>query len=987
MKIRTLLLVFSMIFSGFIFSQTKEDAEKITKNYDLEKIKALETSLRIKEAAEKDAAYKAAKINGWPITIKTEDGAFQELMKLTPDGFPVYYSTHNINAARSTRTNYLNTGGGLGLTLDGQNMVARVWDGGTVRRTHRGFETGRLTTVDDPSGTTYDTHPTHVTGTIIANRWSAGSNSIKGMAFQATARTFNWTDDESEALSEVALGMLVSNHSYGVPVTGTGGTLPSWYIGSYVDDSRAWDEIAYLSPYYLPIYSAGNDGTNNNNANPIAAGYDKLVGNKVAKNVLTVANAQDAVINADGSLSSVLINSSSSQGPSDDRRIKPDIAGNGTSVNSLSDTSDTATTNMSGTSMAAPNVTGTLLLLQQHYKNLTNSFMRAATLKGLACHTADDAGAVGPDPVFGWGLLNAKKAAETISNNGLSSWVSEEKLNQGQTFTMSVSSNGGVNNPLIASITWTDVPGEANNGQRLTPNDPFKSLVNDLDIRITKDGTTYYPWRLDVNAPTSPALRNGDNDVDNVEVIKIDAPAAGNYVITITHKGNLVSGSQNYSLVVTGIASNFALVPTSENAELCSNQTATYTFSYNQTGGATTNFSTVGIPAGANATISPTSLNTNGTVTLTVSNLPAVIPGEYNVGIVGNNGIESETRTKVLKIYSSTFQPVVITSPTNGFNGAATTVNLRWQANSNVENQLVQLSTSPTFSTFVVNQSTPNTNYIVSGLNQDTMYYWRIVPSNRCGAENENSAVVNSFRTGILSCGNTFSATDFSDAVLADVANSSASVPVTVTGGLTIGEMRVSFDMTHTYVQDMTITLQGPASIGSPVVILLQQPCGDNDDISCRFVDSGTTPACTGVPAISGDIAPVDPFTNLNGLIADGTWTLLVDDPFNGDGGTISNFTIEICAVTASLSSNDNVFNSLSVFPNPAKGTVNIDLAGAVTGDTTYELFDVQGRKVVTKVSSNNFETLNVENLSDGIYMLSIQNGSTKTTKKVVINN
>jgi len=31
-------------------------------------------------------------------------------------------------------------------------------------------------------------------------------------------------------------------------------------------------------------------------------------------------------------------------------------------------------------------------LLQQHYKNVTNNFMRAATLKGLACHTADDAG-------------------------------------------------------------------------------------------------------------------------------------------------------------------------------------------------------------------------------------------------------------------------------------------------------------------------------------------------------------------------------------------------------------------------------------------------------------------------------------------------------------------------------------------------------------------------------------------------------------------
>jgi hypothetical protein len=167
---------------------------------------------------------------------------------------------------------------------------------------------------------------------------------------------------------------------------------------------------------------------------------------------------------------------------------------------------------------------------------------------------------------------------------------------------------------------------------------------------------------------------------------------------------------------------------------------------------------------------------------------------------------------------------------------------------------------------------------------------------------------------------------------------------------------------------------------------LLQQPCGDNDDINCRLIDSGSDPTCTGTPSISGDIAPTNPLSSLNGLIADGTWTLLVDDPFNNDGGTISSFSIEVCAITASLSSNDTVLSSLQVYPNPAKGIVNIDL-GNVTGDTTYELFDVQGRKVISKVSSTNFETLNVENLSEGIYMLTVQNGSAKTTNKVVINN
>lgn len=994
MKIRRLLFVFLLSFTGFVFSQTQEDVEKIIKNYDLNKLKELQVSYKNKETAEKKAAYEAAERNGWPIIIEKE-GVYQELMKLTPDGFPIYYTTEsNVTAARATRANFLNSGGGLGLSLDGQNMVARVWDGGPVRGTHNAFftsssnTTSRITNVDVTFTTASggSSHGTHVAGTILALPWNTASASVRGMATLATGRTFDWTDDESEAVSEVGLGMLLSNHSYGVPLTGGSGPLPAWYIGSYVEDSRVWDEITYNSPFYLPVYSAGNDGNNNDNADPIMFGFDKLIGNKVAKNVLTVANAQDPTIATDGSLTSVTINSSSSQGPTDDRRIKPDITGNGTGLLSPVSTGNTSTDTYSGTSMSAPNVTGTLLLLQQHYRNVTNGFMRASTLKGLACHTADDGGEIGPDPVFGWGLLNAKKAAEAINNNGLSSWISEERLNQGQTFTMTVRSNGGANNPLIASITWTDVPGEANNGQRLTPNDPFRSLVNDLDIRITRNGTTFFPWKLNSIDPTMPATRAGDNNIDNVELITIDNPAAGDYVITITHKGNLVTGSQNYSLVVTGIASSFSIVPTSNNVELCSNQTASYTFAYKQTGSGTTNFSAVGIPAGANVSFSPSSLSANGNVTMTVSNLPAVIPGEYTIGIVGNNGIETETRTRILKIYSASFEPVILTSPTNGFNGTSTIVNLDWQPNPNVENYRVQVSTSSAFTTLFVNELTTNTNFIVSNLNQDTMYYWRIVPSNRCGAAVVSSATVNSFRTGILSCGNIFTATDFSNATVATTANSSASIPVNITGGLTIGEMRVSFAMTHTYVQDMTITLRGPASIGSPIITLLEEPCGSQDNINCRFVDTGFEPACTGTPAISGDIAPIDPLTNLNGLIADGTWTLLISDPYNGDGGTISNFSIEICALTASLSSNDNVLGSLKVYPNPTKGIVNIDLAGTVTGETTYELFDVQGRKVISKVSSNAIETLNVENLSDGIYMLSIQNGNAKTTKKVVIN-
>lgn len=56
MKIRRLLFIFSLTFSGFVFSQTQEDVEKITKNYDLEKLKELQVSYKKKEAAEKKSS-------------------------------------------------------------------------------------------------------------------------------------------------------------------------------------------------------------------------------------------------------------------------------------------------------------------------------------------------------------------------------------------------------------------------------------------------------------------------------------------------------------------------------------------------------------------------------------------------------------------------------------------------------------------------------------------------------------------------------------------------------------------------------------------------------------------------------------------------------------------------------------------------------------------------------------------------------------------
>ncbi|MDQ7959388.1 S8 family serine peptidase [Flavobacterium lindanitolerans] len=971
-KALSLLFLFSIPFTGF--SQDKNDIEQITKNYDLKKLKELQEVYRKKAASEKRQALKAAKLNNWPEFIKNENGTVDELIKLTPDGFPLYYSVDNRSAARSTRTNFLNTGGSLGLNLDGQGMVARVWDGGKVRASHREFG-GRITVNDavaSSSGNNF--HATHVTGTIAATGITA---SAKGMAPLAQVRTFNWTDDESEALAEIQSGMLLSNHSYGVPIVNNGQFVPAWYIGAYTTDARSWDEIAHNAPYYLMVASAGNNGEDEN-PQPMAAGYDKLTGNKTAKNNLVVANAEDAVVASNGTLTNVTINSGSSQGPTDDFRVKPDITGNGTSLYSTFETSDSAYGTLTGTSMASPNVMGTLLLLQQYYKIKNKHFMKAATLKALVCHTADDAGSTGPDAFFGWGLLNAKKAAETITANGLGTIISEETLQQGQTFTMTVNSNG--TEPLEATIAWTDVPGNVNNG---ILNSTTPVLVNDLDIRITKGTSTYFPWRL-TSDPNSDAANDGDNKVDNIEKISIPA-AAGTYTITVTHKGTLVQGPQNFSLIVTGVNSTFTLASLSEDQTVCSNSAAVYNFQHTTTTSENTNFTILGLPAGATGNLSASSSSMNEALTMTISNLNTLPAGNYTIGIRGTRGTDVETKYVNLKVYNDTFQNSTLLSPANNTSGVAPTVQLDWAPSANAESYIVQVATDSGFGTLMVNQEVTETTYFLNNLTPQYNYYWRILPKNRCATA--TSSTVYNFQTGALNCGQVFSATDFSEATIAATANAVASVPVLVTGGMTVGGLTATIDISHTYIEDMTIYLEGPEAIGSPYIKLFEEPCGDNDNIVATLSDAGIAFSCGATaPSISGTVKPLEPLSNFNNLPADGIWTLYAIDKYNGDGGVINSFSLNFCNVTpSSLTVADSQLANISVYPNPSKGILNVNLP-ANSGNTTLYLNDIQGRRILTKETSNSNEVLNIDNFSDGVYILTIQNGNLKTTKKIILN-
>ena len=540
-----------------------------------------------------------------PVRLETE-GVVAEFKALRSGGLPpLYYETSNLGAAHTSRTHRLWPGGGLGLNLSGQRLTlccisgpnglqsyfydpkAGIWDGGGVRASHQEL-VGRVTQRD--AVTSSDNHATHVAGTMIA---SGEQPTAKGMAYAAKLDAYDWNSDEGEMAAAAAQGLLMSNHSYGLitgwaygDYDGLGSSRWFWWgsetdticadFGLYSQQARDWDLIANNAPNYLIVKAAGNDrgqgpsaGTthrvwSNSQGNWVNStvtrqkdggplGYDCISHAGVAKNVLTIGAVQGLTAPYTGP-SQVLPSTFHGWGPTDDGRIKPDIVAKGVGVYSSTATGDATYANYNGTSMASPAVTGTLVLLQQRWAELNAPLlssipppMTSAQLKALVCHTALEAGLPGPDPVYGWGLLNAEGAVQLMAGRGDTTLLESMSLANGGTYTRSFYSDG--QQPLVLTMVWNDPAAPVST---YMVNNPVQVLVNDLDLRLVRnsDGAVLEPFRL-VSGQPSSAAQTGDNTRDNIEQVRLQAPTAGMYTLQVTHKGAL-SGNQPQVFALVG---------------------------------------------------------------------------------------------------------------------------------------------------------------------------------------------------------------------------------------------------------------------------------------------------------------------------------------------------------------------------------------------------------------------------------------------------
>jgi hypothetical protein len=172
------------------------------------------------------------------------------------------------------------------------------------------------------------------------------------------------------------------------------------------------------------------------------------------------------------------------------------------------------------------------------------------------------------------------------------------------------------------------------------------------------------------------------------------------------------------------------------------------------------------------------------------------------------------------------------------------------------------------------------------------------------------------------------------------------------------------------------------------------------DDFGCGFTQYFTTVGqCQAdVPAItmSGDTltasngASFQWFKNGN-LIAGATAQTYVITPgfgnyavdvTNNSGcpATSANFLV-LNTGTQNLS---DYANSISIFPNPARDMFNLIVSAELTG-TTYVMQDMTGRSLLSGKIENESNEVSVRGISSGIYLLTVFDGASSITERVVI--
>jgi len=385
----------------------------------------------------------------------------------------------------------------------------------------------------------------------------------------------SWTP-AALAAAAYAGGARISNNSWGT------GSLSSW--GDYSARSAAYDQaVRDARPgggadagnqQLVEVFAAGNDGEGNPNFPD--EGYGTISAEGSAKNVITVGAAEGVrASGTDGcgtpnseANSARDIVSFSSRGPTDDGRLKPDLVAPGTHVTGAAPqhagysgdgvcnkfiTGSTWYSLVSGSSQAAPQVSGAAALVRSWYRRTQGADPSPALTKALLVNSATDlAGgqngkgdtiAAGPNTDQGWGRVNVGNAFDATVREYRDQLPADLLGASGESRvrTYSVPDPG---RPVKVTLAWTDAPGP-------TSGSP---VVNNLDLVVAAGGRTYKGNTFEGAFSRTGGAADPRNNVESVYL-----PAGASTRLSVTVRGTAISGD-GVPGVGDGTDQDFALV-------------------------------------------------------------------------------------------------------------------------------------------------------------------------------------------------------------------------------------------------------------------------------------------------------------------------------------------------------------------------------------------------------------------------------------------
>ncbi|MBW8748179.1 MAG: SMP-30/gluconolactonase/LRE family protein, partial [Acidobacteria bacterium] len=151
-------------------------------------------------------------------------------------------------------------------------------------------------------------------------------------------------------------------------------------------------------------------------------------------------------------------------------------------------------------------------------------------------------------------------------------------------------------------------------------------------------------------ASLSPASVSGSGS-STLSLTAATTTAAGTYTLTITGTNGTLTHTSTVTLIVQG-PSNFSISAAPSSQTVTQGNSTTYTASISAVNGftGTTSLSVSGLPAGATASFSPTSVAGSGSSTLTVSTATTTPVGTYTLTITGTSGTLTHSATVTLVV-------------------------------------------------------------------------------------------------------------------------------------------------------------------------------------------------------------------------------------------------------------------------------------------------------------------------------------------------